>query len=72
MKHPVFLSLIILLRNFDNLLSLRSSKLLAIVNLVNCLYSSAVISNLLNGNISLFNISSLISILIILLEFLFN
>ena len=51
MKHPVFLSLIILLRNFDNLLSLKSSKLLAIVNLVNGLYSSEVISNLLNGGI---------------------
>ena len=66
MKHPVFLSLITLLRNFDNLLSLKSSKLLAIVNLVNGLYSRAVISNLLNGKISLFKISSLISILTIL------
>ena len=72
MKQPVFLSLIILLRNFDSLFSLKSSRLFAIVNLVNGLYSSAVISNLLKGKISLFNISSLISMLIILLEFSFK
>ena len=65
MKQPVFRSLIILLINLDNLLLLKSSKLFAIVNLVNGLYSNAVISNLLKGKISLFKISSPISILII-------
>ncbi len=71
-KQPVSLSLIILLSNFDNLLLLKSSRLFAIVNLVNGLYSSAVISNLLNGKISLFNISSVILIFIILLDFSFK
>ena len=56
MKQPVFLSLIISLRNFDNLLLLKSSKLFAMVNLVNGLYSNAVISNLLKGKISLLRI----------------
>ena len=56
-KQPVFLSLIIELSNLLNLLKVKSSKLLAIVNLVNGLYSKAVISNLLNGNINLSKIS---------------
>ena len=68
-KQPVFLSLIIELSNLLNLLEVKSSKLLAIVNLVNGLYSKAVISNLLNGNINLSKISSSILISIILFEF---
>ena len=59
-KQPVFLSLIIELSNLLNLLEVISSKLFAIVNLVNGLYSRAVISNLLNGNINFSKISSLI------------
>ena len=55
--------------NLLNLLKVKSSKLLAIVNLVNGLYSKAVISNLLNGNINLSKISSSILISIILFEF---
>ena len=67
-KQPVFLSLIIELSNLLNLLEVKSSKLLAIVNLVNGLYYKAVISNLLNGNINLSKISSSILISIILFE----
>ena len=72
MKQPVFLSRMILLINFDSLLLLSSSRLWAIVNLVKGLYSKAVISNLLNGKISLFKISSLISILTILVDLSFS
>ena len=68
----VRLIVIILLINLDNLLLLKSSKLFAIVNLVNGLYSNAVISNLLKGKISLFKISSPISMLIILGDCLFS
>ena len=46
-KQPVFLSLIIKFNRLPNLLLVKSSKLLAIVNLVNGLNSNAVISNLL-------------------------
>ena len=67
-KQPVFLSLIIELSNLLNLLEVKSSKLFAIVNLVNGLYSRAVISNLLNGNINFSKISSSILISIILFE----
>ena len=52
-----------------NLLDAVSSKLLAIVNLVNGLYSRAVILNFLNGNANLSIISSSILIFIILLDF---
>ena len=55
-----------LFRNLDNLLLLKSSKLLAIVNLVKGLYSNAVKSNLLKGKINLPIMSSEISIFIIL------
>ena len=68
-KQPVFLSLTIELRSLLNLLFVKSSKLFAIVNLVKGLYSRAVISNLLNGNINLSKISSSILISIILFEF---
>ena len=44
--HPVFLSLIIKFKNLLNLFPVKSSRLLAIVNLVKGLYSRAVISNL--------------------------
>ncbi|SVC31613.1 uncharacterized protein METZ01_LOCUS284467 [marine metagenome] len=43
---PVFLSLIIKFKNLLNLFPVKSSRLLAIVNLVKGLYSSAVMSNL--------------------------
>src|SRR6056300_447609 len=68
-KQPVSLSLIIELSSLLNLLEVKSSKLLAIVNRVNGLYSKAVISNLLNGNINFSKISSSILISIILFEF---
>ena len=67
-KQPLSLSLTIELSNLLNLFEVKSSKLLAIVNLVNGLYSKAVISNLLNGNINLSKISSSILISIILFE----
>ena len=51
MKHPVDLSLIIELINLLNLFSVKSSKLLAIVNLVNGFSSNAVKSNLLMGKL---------------------
>ena len=57
-KQPVFLSLTIKLRSLLNLLTVRSSKLFAIVNRVKGLYSRAIILNLLNGNINLSKISS--------------
>ena len=69
-KHPVDLSLKISFNNRLNLLSVKSSKLFAIVNLVNGFNSSAVKSNLLKGKISFSIISSSISILIILFELL--
>ena len=68
-KQPESLSLIIEFINMLNLLLVKSSKLFAIVNLVNGLYSSEVISNLLNGNINFFKISSSILMCIILLDF---
>ena len=68
-KQPVFLSLTIEFNNIPNWLSVKSSKLFAIVNLVNGLYSSAVISNLLKENISFSIISSSILIFIILFDF---
>ena len=66
MKHPRFLSLIILFITTPSLFSLKSSKLLAIVNLVKGLYSIAVKSNFLNGKINFSIVSSLIFISIIL------
>ena len=67
-KQPVSLSLIIELSNLLNLLEVKLSKLFAIVNLVNGLYSRAVISNLLNGNINFSKISSSILISTILFK----
>ena len=61
-KQPVFLSLIIKFKNKLNSLLVKSSRLFAIVNLVNGLYSRVVISNLLKGNINLSIISSSILI----------
>ena len=57
-KQPVDLSLIIEFINLLSLLPDKSSKLLAIVNLVNGFSSNAVKSNLLNGNINFSIISS--------------
>ena len=67
-KQPVSLSLKTEFINFPNFPPVKSSKDLASVNLVKGLYSRAVISNFLKGNISLSIISSSILILIILLE----
>ena len=52
-KQPVSLSLIIEFKSAAIFLKVRSSKLLAKVKRVNGLYSSAVILNLLKGNINL-------------------
>ena len=57
-KQPVFLSLTIEFNNLPNSFEVKSSKLLAIVNRVKGLYSSAVILNLLKGKINLSRISS--------------
>ena len=65
-KQPVSLFLNIELNKFPSLPEAISFKLLAIVNLVNGLYSNAVILNFLNGNINLSIICSSILILIIL------
>ena len=67
-KQPVSLSLNIVFINFPSFPPVESSKDFASVNLVKGLYSRAVISNFLKGNISLSIISSSILILIILLE----
>ena len=66
--HPVSLSFNTEFIKLLNLFSVKSSKLFAIVNLVNGLYSKAVTSNLWNGKINFSIISSSIFILIILFE----
>ena len=68
MKQPVSLSLNIEFINFPSFPPVESSKDFASVNLVKGLYSRAVISNFLKGNISLSIISSSILIFIILFE----
>ena len=67
-KQPVSLSLKIEFINFPSFPPVESSNDFASVNLVKGLYSRAVISNYLKGNINLSIISSSILILIILLE----
>ena len=67
-KQPVDLSRIIEFINLLSLLLVKSSRLFAIVNLVNGLSSSAVRSNLLKGKINFFTISSSNWIFNILLE----
>ena len=57
-------------KNLLNSFEVMSSKLFAIVNLVKGLYSNAVISNFLKGNISLSRTWSSILIFIILFDFL--
>ena len=68
-KQPVDLSLIIEFINLLSLFSVKSSKLLAIVNLVNGFSSNAVKSNLLKGEISFSIISSFNLIFKILFDF---
>ena len=68
-KHPVFLFFNIELIKFPNSPEAISFKLLAIVNLVKGLYSNAVISNFLKGNINLSTIWSSNLMFIILFDF---
>ena len=69
MKQPVDLSLIMEFINLLSLFSVKSSKLLAIVNLVNGFSSNAVKSNLLKGKINFSIISSFNLIFKILFDF---